>query len=159
MGTLRYRQEKRVTGLAPGPYPPTPVTGMDVSWHQGPPQDDQGWPPMNATTRPWRSAPPSPPPPGTRHTGTLPTLGDLHPITQAVPVKIHQRSHLLTCCSLTESVSSPVPPHATPFYHHRLWVSALLPPLPQPWGPVLAPCSPCRPSSFWTWSLRPSPAA
>lgn len=44
------------------------LTGMDSSWHQGLPQDEQGWPPVNSTTRPWRSAPPSPPPPGTRHT-------------------------------------------------------------------------------------------
>ncbi|GAB1300937.1 G-protein-signaling modulator 3 [Apodemus speciosus] len=33
-------------------------------------QDDQDWPPVNSTARPWRSAPPSPPPPGTRHTVT-----------------------------------------------------------------------------------------
>lgn len=29
----------------------------------------------------------------------------------------------------------------------------------QPWGPARPPCSPCRPSSFWTWWQRPSPAA
>ncbi|KAM5287462.1 G-protein-signaling modulator 3 [Hipposideros larvatus] len=34
---------------------------------QGPHQDEHGWPPVNTTSRPWRSAPPSPPP-GTRHT-------------------------------------------------------------------------------------------
>ncbi|XP_006995613.2 G-protein-signaling modulator 3 isoform X2 [Peromyscus maniculatus bairdii] len=45
--------------------------------HQGPPQDDQGWPPVNSTTRPWRSAPPSPPPPGTRHTALGPRSGSL----------------------------------------------------------------------------------
>ncbi|XP_059137355.1 G-protein-signaling modulator 3 [Peromyscus eremicus] len=43
---------------------------------QGPPQDDQGWPPVNSTTRPWRSAPPSPPP-GTRHTALGPRSGSL----------------------------------------------------------------------------------
>ncbi|XP_066217562.1 G-protein-signaling modulator 3 [Saccopteryx leptura] len=37
---------------------------------QGPHQDEHGWPPVNTTTRPWRSAPPSPPL-GTRH----PALG------------------------------------------------------------------------------------
>ncbi|EDL26806.1 G-protein-signaling modulator 3 [Mus musculus] len=41
------------------------------------PQDDQGWPPVNATARPWRSAPPSPPPPGTRHTALGPRSGSL----------------------------------------------------------------------------------
>ncbi|XP_037007329.2 G-protein-signaling modulator 3 [Artibeus jamaicensis] len=34
---------------------------------QGPRQDEHNWPPVNTTTRPWRSAPPSPPP-GTRLT-------------------------------------------------------------------------------------------
>ncbi|XP_038197824.1 G-protein-signaling modulator 3 isoform X1 [Arvicola amphibius] len=44
---------------------------------QGSPKDDQGWPPVNSTTRPWRSAPPSPPPPGTRHTALGPRSGSL----------------------------------------------------------------------------------
>ncbi|XP_024413729.2 G-protein-signaling modulator 3 [Desmodus rotundus] len=34
---------------------------------QGPHQDEHSWPPVTTTTRPWRSAPPSPPP-GTRLT-------------------------------------------------------------------------------------------
>ncbi|XP_045148863.1 G-protein-signaling modulator 3 isoform X1 [Echinops telfairi] len=38
---------------------------------QDPPQDEQGWPPLNTTTRPWRSAPPSPPLSGTGHTAAL----------------------------------------------------------------------------------------
>ncbi|KAF6113993.1 G protein signaling modulator 3 [Phyllostomus discolor] len=38
---------------------------------QGPHQDEQSWPPVNTTTRPWRSAPPSPPP-GTRLTVPIP---------------------------------------------------------------------------------------
>lgn len=42
-----------------------------MSRHQGPHQDEHGWPSVNTTTRPWRSAPPSPPP-GIRHTG-IPT--------------------------------------------------------------------------------------
>lgn len=32
---------------------------------QGRTRDEQGWPPLRSTTRPWRSAPPSPPPPRT----------------------------------------------------------------------------------------------
>ncbi|XP_017650681.1 G-protein-signaling modulator 3 [Nannospalax galili] len=43
---------------------------------QGPSQDEQGWPPVN-TTRPWRSAPPSPPPPGTRLTALGPRSASL----------------------------------------------------------------------------------
>ncbi|XP_007949499.2 G-protein-signaling modulator 3 [Orycteropus afer afer] len=44
---------------------------------QGPSQDEQGWPPLKTTTRPWRSAPPSPPPPGTRGTGLGPRSASL----------------------------------------------------------------------------------
>ncbi|XP_012509102.1 PREDICTED: G-protein-signaling modulator 3 isoform X2 [Propithecus coquereli] len=44
---------------------------------QGSPQDEQGWPPPNSTARPWRSAPPSPPPPGTRHTALGPRSASL----------------------------------------------------------------------------------
>uniref|UniRef100_A0A8C5XQS5 G-protein-signaling modulator 3 n=1 Tax=Microcebus murinus TaxID=30608 RepID=A0A8C5XQS5_MICMU len=43
---------------------------------QDSPQDEQGWPPPNSTTRPWRSAPPSPPP-GTRHTALGPGSASL----------------------------------------------------------------------------------
>ncbi|XP_011378082.1 G-protein-signaling modulator 3 [Pteropus medius] len=43
---------------------------------QGPHQDERGWPPVNTTTRPWRSAPPSPPP-GTRHTALGPRSASL----------------------------------------------------------------------------------
>uniref|UniRef100_A0ABI8A7U6 G protein signaling modulator 3 n=1 Tax=Felis catus TaxID=9685 RepID=A0ABI8A7U6_FELCA len=44
---------------------------------QGPHQDEHGWPPVNTTTRPWRSAPPSPPPPGTHHTALGPRSASL----------------------------------------------------------------------------------
>lgn len=37
---------------------------------KGPPQDEHGWPPVKTTVRPWRSAPPSPPP-GTRRRTAL----------------------------------------------------------------------------------------
>ncbi|KAM9234733.1 G-protein-signaling modulator 3 [Dugong dugon] len=43
---------------------------------QGSSQDEQGWPPLNTTTRPWRSAPPSPPP-GNRHTAFGPRSASL----------------------------------------------------------------------------------
>ncbi|XP_045861524.1 G-protein-signaling modulator 3 isoform X1 [Meles meles] len=45
--------------------------------HQGPHQDEHDWPPMNTSTRPWRSAPPSPPPSGTRHTALGPRSASL----------------------------------------------------------------------------------
>lgn len=74
-------QEPRVPVLLPNSSHPLPHQylfprpGMEAErpqeeedGEQGPPKDDQGWPPVNSTTRPWRSAPPSPPPPGTRHT-------------------------------------------------------------------------------------------
>lgn len=55
------------------PAPP-PLQGMEAEraqeeedGEQGPHQDEPGWPSVNPTTRPWRSAPPSPPP-GTRKT-------------------------------------------------------------------------------------------
>uniref|UniRef100_A0A2I2Z3Q4 G protein signaling modulator 3 n=1 Tax=Gorilla gorilla gorilla TaxID=9595 RepID=A0A2I2Z3Q4_GORGO len=32
-------------------------------------------------------------------------------------------------------------------------------PATQPWDPARPPCSPCRLNSFWTWWLKPSPAA
>ncbi|XP_051009518.1 G-protein-signaling modulator 3 [Acomys russatus] len=65
--------------------PPPPSPGMEAErpqeeedGDQGPPQDDQeGWPPVSSATRPWRSAPPSPPPPGTRHTALGPRSGSL----------------------------------------------------------------------------------
>ncbi|XP_004711782.1 G-protein-signaling modulator 3 isoform X2 [Echinops telfairi] len=44
---------------------------------QDPPQDEQGWPPLNTTTRPWRSAPPSPPLSGTGHTALEPCAASL----------------------------------------------------------------------------------
>lgn len=93
LGTLGHTktgtetQGKWVTGLALRSH--NPLTGMNMSWYQSLPQDDQGWPPVNSTARPWRSAPPSPPPPGTRHTGTPPTLEALDPITQATPALVH----------------------------------------------------------------------
>uniref|UniRef100_A0A8D1L7H4 G-protein-signaling modulator 3 n=1 Tax=Sus scrofa TaxID=9823 RepID=A0A8D1L7H4_PIG len=45
--------------------------------HQDPDQDEHGWPPVNTSTRPWRSAPPSPPPSGTRHTAVGPRSASL----------------------------------------------------------------------------------
>ncbi|KAM5262993.1 G-protein-signaling modulator 3 [Ctenodactylus gundi] len=44
---------------------------------QGHSQDEQGWPTLCSTTRPWRSAPPSPPPPGNRHTALGPRSASL----------------------------------------------------------------------------------
>ncbi|XP_037698305.1 G-protein-signaling modulator 3 isoform X2 [Choloepus didactylus] len=41
------------------------------------PQDEQDWPPLSTTTRPWRSAPPSPPPPGTQRTAMGPRSASL----------------------------------------------------------------------------------
>lgn len=60
----------------------SPSPGMEAErpqedGEQSLPQDDQGWPPVNSTARPWRSAPPSPPPPGTRHTALGPRSGSL----------------------------------------------------------------------------------
>ncbi|XP_055983725.1 G-protein-signaling modulator 3 [Sorex fumeus] len=43
---------------------------------QGPHQDEHGWPPVSPTTRPWRSAPPSPPR-GTRQTVLAPRSASL----------------------------------------------------------------------------------
>lgn len=84
MGKLRQEQRhterKRATDLAPvhsTHFNHHCLTGMDIFWHQGPPRDEQGWPPPNSTTRPWRSAPPSPPPPGTRHTALGPRSASL----------------------------------------------------------------------------------
>ncbi|XP_010959897.1 G-protein-signaling modulator 3 [Camelus bactrianus] len=54
-----------------------PQEEEDDEQHQGPPQDERGWPPVNTGTRPWRSAPPSPPPPGTRHTALGPRSASL----------------------------------------------------------------------------------
>lgn len=59
----------------------SPSPGMEAErpqedGEQSLPQDDQGWPPVNSTARPWRSAPPSPPP-GTRHTALGPRSGSL----------------------------------------------------------------------------------
>ncbi|XP_030171033.1 G-protein-signaling modulator 3 isoform X1 [Lynx canadensis] len=65
-----------VTSLAPCPPHPH-LIGPDVSQHQGTHQDEHGWPPVNTTTRPWRSAPPSPPPPGTHHTALGPRSASL----------------------------------------------------------------------------------
>ncbi|XP_037376745.1 G-protein-signaling modulator 3 [Talpa occidentalis] len=44
---------------------------------QGPHQDEHGWPPVNTTTRPWRSAPPSPPSSGTHQTALGPRSASL----------------------------------------------------------------------------------
>ncbi|KAM5327105.1 G-protein-signaling modulator 3 [Glossophaga mutica] len=73
-------QELRVPALlqilATPPPLVSPLQGMeaerpqeeeDGEQHQGPHQDEHSWPPVNTTSRPWRSAPPSPPP-GTRLT-------------------------------------------------------------------------------------------
>ncbi|XP_077017529.1 G-protein-signaling modulator 3 [Tamandua tetradactyla] len=49
----------------------------DGEQHQDSPQDEQGWPPLSTTSRPWRSAPPSPPPSGTRHTAMGPRSASL----------------------------------------------------------------------------------
>ncbi|CAK6447129.1 unnamed protein product [Pipistrellus nathusii] len=43
---------------------------------KGPPQDEHSWPPVKTTVRPWRSAPPSPPP-GTRRTALGPRSASL----------------------------------------------------------------------------------
>ncbi|XP_045429087.1 neurogenic locus notch homolog protein 4 isoform X2 [Pipistrellus kuhlii] len=43
---------------------------------KGPRQDEHGWPPVKTTVRPWRSAPPSPPP-GTRRTALGPRSASL----------------------------------------------------------------------------------
>nr|XP_058162525.1 G-protein-signaling modulator 3 isoform X1 [Dasypus novemcinctus] len=62
------------------PSPVSPLQGMEAEraqeeeedGEQDPPRPEQGWPPLSTTTRPWRSAPPSPPP-GTRHTDRAPS--------------------------------------------------------------------------------------
>ncbi|XP_060045540.1 G-protein-signaling modulator 3 isoform X2 [Erinaceus europaeus] len=55
----------------------SPLQGMETEpersqeeedGEQGHHQDEHSWPSVNTTSRPWRSAPPSPPPPGTHHT-------------------------------------------------------------------------------------------
>lgn len=69
-------QRKWAAGLALCPPHPH-LTGTDVSQHQGPHQDEHGWPPASSSTRPWRSAPPSPPPPGTRPTALGPRSASL----------------------------------------------------------------------------------
>ncbi|XP_063095201.1 G-protein-signaling modulator 3 [Cavia porcellus] len=50
---------------------------QEEAGEQGHPQSEQGWPPLNSTTRPWRSAPPSPPPPGTRRAALGPRSASL----------------------------------------------------------------------------------
>ncbi|XP_004846933.1 G-protein-signaling modulator 3 isoform X2 [Heterocephalus glaber] len=69
-----------------GSRPPPPVSphrGMETerpqeeAGEQGRPQDEQSWPPLSSTTRPWRSAPPSPPPPGTGRTALGPRSASL----------------------------------------------------------------------------------
>eukprot|EP00070_Physeter_catodon_P028764 XP_028335658.1 G-protein-signaling modulator 3 isoform X2 [Physeter catodon] len=54
-----------------------PQEEEDGEQHQGPHQDEPGWPPVNTSNRPWRSAPPSPPPPGSRHTALGPRSASL----------------------------------------------------------------------------------
>lgn len=54
-----------------------PQEEEDGEQHQGPHQDEHGWPPASSSTRPWRSAPPSPPPPGTRPTALGPRSASL----------------------------------------------------------------------------------
>ncbi|XP_004598727.2 G-protein-signaling modulator 3 [Ochotona princeps] len=70
----------------PATPPPSvsPLQGMEAErpqeepdGEQDSPQDEQGWPPLNSTPRPWRSAPPSPPPPGTRLTALGPRSASL----------------------------------------------------------------------------------
>ncbi|XP_022366461.1 G-protein-signaling modulator 3 isoform X2 [Enhydra lutris kenyoni] len=80
--------EPRVPALLPNPSYPSPFSfpaqGMEAERpqeeeedDQGPHQDEHDWPPMNTSTRPWRSAPPSPPPSGTRHTALGPRSASL----------------------------------------------------------------------------------
>ncbi|TEA24630.1 hypothetical protein DBR06_SOUSAS30410149, partial [Sousa chinensis] len=68
------------------PLSVSPLQGMeaerpqeeeDGEQHQGPHQDEHGWPTVNTSNRPWRSAPPSPPPPGSRHTALGPRSASL----------------------------------------------------------------------------------
>lgn len=84
----RSPQEPEVPVLLPNSSHPShqclsPSPGMEAErpqeddGEQSLPQDDQDWPPVNSTARPWRSAPPSPPPPGTRHTAMGPRSGSL----------------------------------------------------------------------------------
>ncbi|XP_033719979.1 G-protein-signaling modulator 3 [Tursiops truncatus] len=54
-----------------------PQEEEDGEQHQGPHQDEHGWPTVNTSNRPWRSAPPSPPPPGSRHTALGPRSASL----------------------------------------------------------------------------------
>lgn len=76
----------RPSSQIPATPPPSvsPLQGMEAErpqeeedGEQGPQQDEHGWPPVNTNTRPWRSAPPSPPPPGTRHTALGPRSASL----------------------------------------------------------------------------------
>lgn len=78
----RFRPSSQIPATPPPPV--SPLQGMEAErpqeeedGEQGPPRDEQGWPPPNSTTRPWRSAPPSPPPPGTRHTALGPRSASL----------------------------------------------------------------------------------
>ncbi|XP_047415633.1 G-protein-signaling modulator 3 isoform X2 [Sciurus carolinensis] len=67
----RFRPSSRIPATPPPSV--SPRKGMEAErpqeedGEQGSPEDELGWPPLNSTIRPWRSAPPSPPP-GTRHT-------------------------------------------------------------------------------------------
>nr|XP_051695563.1 LOW QUALITY PROTEIN: G-protein-signaling modulator 3-like [Oryctolagus cuniculus] len=81
-------QEPKVPALCriPATPPPkvSPLQGMEAErpqeeqdGEQDSAQDEQSWPPLNSTPRPWRSAPPSPPPPGTRHTALGPRSASL----------------------------------------------------------------------------------
>ncbi|XP_073080111.1 G-protein-signaling modulator 3 [Manis javanica] len=54
----------------------TPQEEEDSKQHQGPHQDEHGWPLVKTTPRPWRSAPPSPPP-GTHCTALGPCSASL----------------------------------------------------------------------------------
>lgn len=158
MGKLRqekrHRKRKWAVGLAPSPPHPH-LIGPDVSQHEGAHQDEHGWPPVNTTSRPWRSAPPSPPPPGTRHTGTLTHPGSsLTLVPPSFPIPPPPDSPLHPLRSYSKSPCTTAPPICP-----LLWVSESHPFSPQPWGPARPPCSPCRLSSFWIWWLRPSPAA
>lgn len=148
MGKLRQEQRhrKRKWAVSLAPCPPHPhLIGPDVSQHQGPHQDEHGWPPVNTTTRPWRSAPPSPPPPGTHHTGTLTRPGSsltLVPTSFLIPLP-SPSPHLLLIPHCTPSALTPShlapPPLLSANFSGSL---SPTPPLPSPGAPLGLPALP-----------------
>lgn len=144
-GTETQREEM---GRCLAPCPPHPhLTGPDVSQHQGHHQDEHGWPPVNTTTRPWRSAPPSPPPPGTRHSGTLTRPGSsltLVPTSLSFLIPLPRPSpHLLLTPHCTPSALTPShlapPPLLSANFSGSL---SPTPPLPSPGAPLGLPALP-----------------